>query len=460
MQRILLISLLVLGLGFYLLHPTHPTQSAELAVTFPTSDRIGVQLNYGNFSDTMAQKLDTAGTGTVRFDATWTRITPDSTTYVAPSAYTWGSLDQIVNQARSHGMALIAVVGGNPPWAAEDGRGPVNCPGYGIGHFEEYLRTIVTRYQDKVRYWEIYNEPDAVSYTQTNPTCNGDYHAEMFGSNPQEYVNYLRRANEIVKGIDQDAVVLSGGVAFDLFTTQPGGGVFARDFVPQILSLGAANYFDAFNFHYYTLFDANWIAETGAPTGLHGKTQVIKSLLSQYGAANKPLVLTEMGFSSDPQFGNGSVQGQVNELIKQYTRGLDLGFQMMIWYQAADYSYFDYFQRHGLMDTQLNTKPAYDAFQYFALNPGASPVEQQLPSNFLGGSGVEAYKFVNSQGKELVVAWTTDGSQQIVPRPRGYFVLDEFGKPLGDDTLLLSGEPTYLNNLALTPQLYIPIIIH
>ena len=78
----------------------------------------------------------------------------------------WSRLDRIVNDA---GKRSIMIVLGHPPaWAAKggpDGRQAAwmpagsNRPPINMETWRRYVRAVVTRYKDRVRHWQIWNEP-------------------------------------------------------------------------------------------------------------------------------------------------------------------------------------------------------------------------------------------------------------------------------------------------------------
>lgn len=78
----------------------------------------------------------------------------------------WSTLDDIVNRA---GKRSIMIVLGHPPaWAAKggpDGRQAAwmaagsNRPPINMETWRRYIRAVVNRYKDRVRHWQIWNEP-------------------------------------------------------------------------------------------------------------------------------------------------------------------------------------------------------------------------------------------------------------------------------------------------------------
>ncbi|MFA6272200.1 MAG: glycosyl hydrolase [Patescibacteria group bacterium] len=66
--------------------------------------------------------------------------------------------------------------------------------------WQDFVRTVVNRYQDKVDAWEIWNEPDSPTYLTPH--------------NPETYGPILETAYRTIKNIDPGALVLNGGLSW------------------------------------------------------------------------------------------------------------------------------------------------------------------------------------------------------------------------------------------------------
>ena len=78
----------------------------------------------------------------------------------------WTRLDRIVNDAGSR--SIMIVLGHPPAWAAKggpDGRQAAwmppgsNRPPINMETWRRYVRAVVNRYKDRVRHWQVWNEP-------------------------------------------------------------------------------------------------------------------------------------------------------------------------------------------------------------------------------------------------------------------------------------------------------------
>jgi hypothetical protein len=164
--------------------------------------------------------------------------------------------------------------------------------------FVDTAKLLMQRYGDRIKHWEIWNEPNA--YTngdyKTNPTAAGGTYIL-----PQVYSKLLAetfiQANQTITS--QGLHLVAGG----LFAHDIGGGFSpATDYMQQVYDLGPwdyleANYgrrypWDAFGYHIY-------IDQGGATTSQHiGQyLDAIAALRAQYSDAS-PVWITEFGWQA------------------------------------------------------------------------------------------------------------------------------------------------------------------
>lgn len=146
---------------------------------------------------TLQQKAREAGARWNRWEFRWDTIQPTS----GPEQ--WAPIDQVVDASLAHGLSVEAILISVPAWAREPSFLPRglylswNDPNNLWGRF---VRDTVTRYKDKIRYWEAWNEPDNREVFW--PGSTADYYQLL-------KVTYLS-----VKSIDPGATVLIGGLTY------------------------------------------------------------------------------------------------------------------------------------------------------------------------------------------------------------------------------------------------------
>ncbi|MDO4573772.1 MAG: beta-galactosidase [Planctomycetia bacterium] len=176
-------------------------------------------------------------------------------------------LDRMLDEADKAGITVLPILDYSTAWAKPT-----------IQHldlWEEYVRRVVTRYQDRIRYWEVWNEENLEHFWGKKPDA-------------AEYATLLKRTYQIIKEIDPDLQVVYGGLA----------GVPAKYF-EETLQAGAGAYFDVMNIHPYrggmTTFES--------VTQFQRDIEQFRTLMNQYGVPQKPIWITEMGWATPPALG-------------------------------------------------------------------------------------------------------------------------------------------------------------
>ena len=411
------------------------------------AEALGVQSISQSHLAVGGSTVKSAGANFIHFGVEWLQLAP---TDIDPTDYNWAIYDPSFDLASTLGFEVMVTLGHNPMWAASFRRGPIDC--VPMERFTDYVTTVVTRYSAppyNVKFWALYNEPDVVSFTRSEGSpldCSGDLEAPAFGDHPAEYVATLAAAYNAIKAVDQDAVVLVGGIAHDNFDYE--GGFFNEDFLDQILAEGAGDYFDAMNFHYYPKYDWRWEERTGLP-GLIGKTKMIGELMAAYGI-DKPIVVSELGDSSghphDPS--NRTLDTQAIAVIQLFTRAIAAGNKFAIWYNMNDYANDPNFGEHGLLDyPDFNSKPSLDAFKTLATYLPGHVFKRPLSRTEMGAANLEGYLFLEiSNHKHLYILWSRDSTVQTITLPSGVSsVVDKFGDPVVHGlTLVLDDQPVLI----------------
>jgi len=160
--------------------------------------------------------MQEAGVGWVRTDFLWEDIEPSK------GVFKFTKYDTIVDVVDRHNIKILGVLHYSTGWASSCGKW--NCPPQDTRLFINYVKKVISRYKDKVKYWEIWNEPDSSTYW-----------------NPQDglksYCAFLKEVYLAAKKIDPDCKILNGGLA---------GGLSS---VNKLYDSGAKGYFDILNLH-------------------------------------------------------------------------------------------------------------------------------------------------------------------------------------------------------------------
>ena len=389
-----------------------PAISVNYETPVPTA--LGVQM-YGTLSEervslSLAQN---AKVYWVRWPISWATTEPTNT---LPQNYHWDAHAASLRDATEAGLHPIVTIVNNPDWAANYVNGPIDK--VDISEFAEFVGALVERYDGDgqedapgspvVDYWEFYNEPDA------GDELRARYGASYWGHFGTEYAQMLCTVYPVIKAANHRAQVVLGGLAYDHF--EPDGG-FVREFLDDVLAAGGGNCFDVMNFHYYPVFEASW-----APYGhgLSGKANYLYSKLQQYGLEGKPMISTESGWHSD---GDSTTEIQSRYVVKLFTQSMASHLDLMIWWTWIDPG--SHYGANGLLTQDLQSKPAYFAYQVAATHLGRATFAEIWAS---GDPSVEAYCFSSQTNEALYVVWANDETTHTVSLPLSQAkLLDMYG---------------------------------
>ena len=127
----------------------------------------------------------------------WSEINPVAGTF------NWTGLDARVATALAHNADVVYTLGGRTPqWAslqpdATSPYGPGQCAEPKTDQlWQDWVRTIATRYKGKIKFWEVWNEPDI---------------PDFYCGSPDKLIDFARQAYGILKQVDPTNRVLTPG---------------------------------------------------------------------------------------------------------------------------------------------------------------------------------------------------------------------------------------------------------
>jgi hypothetical protein len=210
--------------------------------------------------------------------------------------YDWSTSDRIVQQVEDFGLKLLVRVDHGPDWA---GTPPGN-----IDQFAAFLSAMATRYKGRIDAYQVWNEPNL---------------AREWGNkapNAAEYTAMLKRAYQVIKAADPNALVVTAGMAPTTELSQRA--VPDTRFIQSMYEAGAKPYFDMLGAHgagykappemdpgqvatdpnYYNVGDVNC---PGDACRIYGFRHVedLRQIMVNNGDANKKVVVLEFGWTRD-----------------------------------------------------------------------------------------------------------------------------------------------------------------
>lgn len=162
--------------------------------------------------------LKESGVTFVRFDFLWEDIEPQK------GNYNFDKYDHLVDLLTKNQIRILGVMSYSASWAGDGW----NYPPYENATFVNFTSKVIERYKDKVKYWEIWNEPDSRTYWVPRD--------EMAG-----YTQLLKEVYTAAKKIDPTCKIVLGGLTSE--------GFYA---LKNIYRKGGKDYFDVVNIHPFT----------------------------------------------------------------------------------------------------------------------------------------------------------------------------------------------------------------
>ena len=346
----------------------------------------------------------------------WVRSTrPMQMDYVVqgPGRYDFAGRGQrSVDLALANGMSVMGIL--DSRWGNETG---LNVLGFcspvwkHLDVWADFVRQTVAFYKDRVKYWEIINEPPFFWWYPTPPGVRmPDKNPDLKRAPIRRYAELLRASARAIRETDPEAQVVVG-------SGFPDGALLRR-----LYELGARDDFDVASVHYLGCKH---------PDDCSRGIRTLRGVMAQYGDERKPLWDTENG-------PGGAVIGQAVQTPTEY-EGLFGIYRHCFAHEFGLDRYFWFNSEPAVLDSHGALQPAYQAMAALTRRVGDGPL--------LGArhyeNEVHLYVFQGPAGP-VSILWATAPAQAAL-RGRGVQAADFLGRP---ETLpaafALTGRPLFI----------------
>lgn len=246
----------------------------------------------------------------------WDNGTAWSQIELAKGEFKWDNIDASLENAESKGMTdIMMVLGTTPEWAAKEINdsdypqpGAASAP-KDMTDWDDWVTEVVTRYKGRFSSYQIWNEANLKNF---------------FNGTPAEMAEMTKRAYDIVKKIDPEALVIAPSPSLRLSKA------FERFYPEYLTELAAVDWpVDVFAIHSYPSGD-------GDPVARGALVKIAQDTLAAAGAPDLPLWDTELNYGLA---GPGDIPRQeitgaraAGFVVRTYIDDLRLGIDRSYWY--------------------------------------------------------------------------------------------------------------------------------
>lgn len=285
----------------------------------------------------VVELMKEAGVGFVRMDFLWEDLEPE------PGKFNFENYDYIVSLLDENNIKILGLLNYSTDWASSSGKW--NSPPKENALFVNYATRVIERYKDKIKYWEVWNEPDSSIYWNPQDCLKG-------------YCLLLKDVYLAAKQIDPECKILNGGIANGIAS------------INHLYDNGAKDYFDILNIH---IFENPQNINSKAAVATYPK--LAYKIMSRNGDSDKKIWVTEIGCPGVKSTEkvknwwagvNPSEEEQAQWLKDTFNALLeDKNVQVIFWAFFRDCKKhwdngIDYF---GLVSWDFAKKPSFEAFK-------------------------------------------------------------------------------------------------
>ena len=279
----------------------------------------------------------------------------------------WAKYDRIVEMANERGLELIVRLDRPPAWSHPAAAAGSYGPPDRLEDFGDFVAAVVSRYRGKVRYYQIWNEPNIYPEWGEGPV------------DAAAYTRLLQEAYRRAKAADPDCVILSAGLAPTL--EKGPRNLSDLTYLQQMYDAGARGYFDIMGVMAYGLWTGPTDHRLGPERTNFARPQLIRAIMVRNGDADKPIWAMEIGWNAQPpdlpappSFGRVSREVQARYAVDAYKRAQAewpwMG-TLNYWFlkRATDSEKSQPFYYFNLLEPDFTPWPAYTALQDYMTAP-------------------------------------------------------------------------------------------
>jgi hypothetical protein len=278
----------------------------------------------------------------------------------------WAKYDNIVDLAEKYGIQIQARLDNPPKWTRANPDAGDKAPPDDYQDFVNYAVAVAKHYQGRIRYYQIWNEPNANQEWGNQPV------------NPEAYTDLLCRTYKALKAVDPDLVMISGPLSPTVSLTDQNLNEFI--FLQRMYDAGAKDCFDVMSAQGYGFFSGPTDHRLRPMTLTYARNIYIRDIMVANGDANKAIWISEAAWNPQPDDpANISLNGAYGIVTEdQAARYMPLAYQraqeewpwignISYWFfkRPADYEKNQAFYYFRMVEPDFTPLPVYNSMKQY-----------------------------------------------------------------------------------------------
>ncbi|MCZ7572641.1 MAG: hypothetical protein M5U01_29140 [Ardenticatenaceae bacterium] len=199
----------------------------------------------------------------------------------------WTKYDRIVALAEANQLQIIARLSTPPHWSRARGTAAgAFAPPDNLADYCDYVKNVVGRYRGRLRYFQIWNEPNI--YPEWG----------VYDINPEQYTALLKVGYTCAKTANPEALILTAPLAPTIELTGRDFNDFL--FLQRMYDAGAKAYFDILAVQDYGLWSGASDRRMRPRVLNFSRPVYVRDIMIRNGDANKAIWASEVGWNSAP----------------------------------------------------------------------------------------------------------------------------------------------------------------
>ena len=199
----------------------------------------------------------------------------------------WDKYDRLVDLVEEYGFQMMVRLSNPPNWSRANPDAGEFAPPDDFQDFANYAQAVATRYQGRIHYYQIWNEPNIF------PEWGNNF------VDPAGYTELLCQTYAAIKSIDPEIVVISGALA-PTISLDGYSGYSDVVFLQNMYDNGAGDCFDVLSVQGYGLYSGPTDHRVGLTTVNYTRHLLIRDVMVANGDAEKAIWLSEAAWNAVP----------------------------------------------------------------------------------------------------------------------------------------------------------------